>query len=129
MVTSVLGSDDREARCRVGSPARDCGLLDLANGTKAHVSGLSERRTEFDNMKAIFMGAVLAAALMVTPGAADAGCIKGAVAGGVAGHFAHHTVIGAVGGCIAGHYAAKKLRERRQPAQVPGPASGQAPAR
>jgi hypothetical protein len=110
------------------------GLVDhLAHGTKAHVSELTQRRTEFDNMKAIFIGPVLAAALMVAPGAADAGCVKGAVAGGVAGHFAHHTLLGAVGGCIAGHYAAKKLRQRavRQPApeQVPGPASGQAPAR
>lgn len=87
-------------------------------------------------MKTIFMGAVLASALMVAPGAADAaGCIKGALAGGIAGHFAHHTLMGAVGGCVAGHYAAKKLRERpvRQPApglrQVPGPTTGQAPAR
>jgi hypothetical protein len=81
-------------------------------------------------MKAIFMSAVLAGALMLTPGTADAGCVKGAVAGGVAGHFAHHTVLGALGGCIAGHYAAKKLRGRgvRQPEPGPGPAAGQAPA-
>jgi hypothetical protein len=118
--------DARSAHPRRGTAASS---TILAYGTKAHVSELSERRTEFDDMKAIFMGAVLAAALIVTPGAADAGCIKGAVAGGVAGHFAHHTVIGAIGGCIAGHYAAKKLRERRQSAQVPGPATGQAPAR
>jgi hypothetical protein len=66
-------------------------------------------------MKTIFMGAVLASALMLAPGAADAkGCIKGAVAGGVAGHFAHHTIMGALGGCVAGHYAAKALRERQE---------------
>jgi hypothetical protein len=88
-------------------------------------------------MKAIFTGPVVAAALMVAPGAANAGCLKGAVAGGIAGHFAHHTLLGAAGGCIAGHYAAKKMRQRpmRQPApggsdQVPGPATGgEAPAR
>jgi hypothetical protein len=84
-------------------------------------------------MKAIFMGAVLASALTLAPGAADAkGCIKGAVAGGVAGHFAHHTLMGAVTGCIAGHYGTKLLRERRarQQQQEPGQVSpGEAPVR
>jgi len=86
-------------------------------------------------MKAIFTGAVVAAALVVAPGAADASCLRGAVAGGIAGHFAHHTLLGAVGGCIAGHYAAKKLRHRAMrpaapgPDEVPGPAVGPAPAR
>jgi hypothetical protein len=83
-------------------------------------------------MKAIFMSAVMAGALIVAPGAADAGCVTGAVAGAAAGHIAHHTLLGAVGGCIAGHYTAKKLRQRRQlapgPRQVPGPAPGLAPA-
>jgi hypothetical protein len=88
---------------------------------------LTERRTEFDNMKAIFTGTVVAAALMVVPGAADASCLRGAVAGGVAGHFAHHTLLGAAGGCIAGHYAAKKLRQRAVRQATPG--SDQVPAR
>jgi hypothetical protein len=81
-------------------------------------------------MKAIFTGPVVAVALMVTPGAADASCLRGAVAGGIAGHFAHHTLLGAVGGCIAGHFAAKKMRQRavRQPAPLPGPATGDVPA-
>jgi outer membrane lipoprotein SlyB len=102
----------------------------LAYGTKAHVRGLTERRREFDNMKAIFTGTVVAAALMTAPGAADASCLRGAVAGGVAGHFAHHTLLGAVGGCIAGHYAAKKMRQRAMRQAAPGSVpTGGAPAR
>jgi hypothetical protein len=100
----------------------------LADGTKWHSGGLAQRRKEFDNMKAIFMAAVLASALTLAPGAADArGCIKGAVAGGVAGHFAHHTFMGAIGGCVAGHYASKALRERQERQQQLAPAAPAAP--
>ncbi len=47
-------------------------------------------------------------------GAANAGCLGGAVVGGVAGHFAgHHALLGAGAGCVAGHYLARRHHNRR----------------
>ena len=60
---------------------------------------------------------IVAAAVAVgslPAGAAQAGCLGGAVVGGVAGHYAgRHTLVGAAGGCVVGHHlAAQKKRER-----------------
>ena len=48
-------------------------------------------------------------------GAAEAGCLTGAVVGGVGGHYVgHHALLGAAAGCAVGHHMAvmKKRRER-----------------
>jgi hypothetical protein len=58
-----------------------------------------------------------------TAGAANAGCLTGAVVGGVGAHYAlhgKHTVAGAVVGCAVGHHMAvvkkRKLREEKREA-------------
>ena len=61
--------------------------------------------------------AIIASAVtlsMLGAGAAQAGCLGGAVVGGVAGHVAgRHGKLGMVGGCIVGHHmAVEKKRER-----------------
>jgi hypothetical protein len=68
------------------------------------------------DMKTIFAGLVLAAALSLGAGQADAkGCIKGAVIGGVAGHYAgHHGLVGAAAGCLIGRHEAKKHERATQ---------------
>ena len=63
------------------------------------------------------LSVILAAALAMgslSAGAAQAGCLGGAVVGGVAGHFAgRHGTVGALGGCAVGHHmAVQKKRER-----------------
>jgi hypothetical protein len=82
-------------------------------------------------MKAVLMCAMLASALMLASGAADAkGCIAGAIAGGVAAHMAGHSrLMGAVAGCVTAHYAHKAVRYRaeRQRAQEPRQVSRQTP--
>jgi uncharacterized protein YqgC (DUF456 family) len=67
-------------------------------------------------MKRTLMALSAAAVLASGAGAANAGCLGGAVVGGVGGHFVHHPVLGAVGGCIVGHHMAvvKKRRLRAE---------------
>ena len=67
-------------------------------------------------MKRAIVGLSMAAALVSTAGAANAGCLGGAVVGGVGGHFVHHPVLGAVGGCVVGHHMAV-VRKRQLRAQ------------
>ncbi len=60
----------------------------------------------------------VAAALVLASagaGAADAGCLTGAVVGGVGGHYVgNHPLLGAAAGCAVGHHLAvvKHRRER-----------------
>ena len=72
-------------------------------------------------MKTTALMATLAASLALG-GAAQAGCLGGAVVGGVGGHFAHHPVLGAVGGCVVGHHLAvvkkRRMRLARRTTQV-----------
>ena len=72
-------------------------------------------------MKRKIMGLAVAAVLASTAGAADAGCLGGAVVGGVGGHFVHHPVLGAVGGCVVGHHMAvvhkRQMRAQRMAAR------------
>ena len=59
-------------------------------------------------------GSAVAAALVLSctvAGAADAGCLTGAVVGGVGGHFVHHPLLGAAG-CAVGHHMAVMKRRR-----------------
>lgn len=64
------------------------------------------------------LGRLAAVSLLAsTAGAANAGCLGGAVVGGVAGHVAgHHTLLGAAAGCAVGHHMAvmKKRQLRAQ---------------
>ena len=63
--------------------------------------------------KRLMGGLAAAAVLASTAGAANAGCLGGAVVGGVAGHVAgHHTLLGAAAGCAVGHHMA--VMHRRQ---------------
>lgn len=68
-------------------------------------------------MKRTMMGLAAVAVLASSAGAADAGCLGGAVVGGVGGHFVHHPVLGAVGGCVVGHHMAvvhkRQMRAQR----------------
>ena len=63
-------------------------------------------------MKRTLMALSAAAILASGAGAADAGCLGGAVVGGVGGHFVHHPVLGAVGGCVVGHHMAVMKKRR-----------------
>jgi hypothetical protein len=62
---------------------------------------------------------VIAAALVTSvaflaPGAASAGCLKGAAVGAVGGHFLHHHgLIGAAAGCAIGHHHHKVKMAKR----------------
>ncbi len=61
--------------------------------------------------------AIIASAVALSvlgAGAAQAGCLGGAVVGGVAGHVAgRHATLGAIGGCVVGHHmAVVKKRDR-----------------
>ncbi len=64
-----------------------------------------------------FAALAVAMSMIGGAGAANAGCLGGAVVGGVAGHVAgHHTLLGAAAGCAVGHHMAvmKKRRLRQQ---------------
>jgi hypothetical protein len=68
-------------------------------------------------MKRTLGGLAAVSILASTAGAANAGCLGGAVVGGVAGHVAgHHGLLGAAAGCAVGHHMAvmKKRRLRAQ---------------
>jgi uncharacterized protein YcfJ len=82
-------------------------------------------------MKTTLMGAVLASALTLTSGAAEAkGCIKGAIAGGIAGHMTGHGGLkGAMVGCVTGYaiHKGQRYRAERQRAQETRQVSRQAP--
>jgi hypothetical protein len=75
------------------------------------------------DIKAIFAGAAVAAAVTMTAIPAQAkGCLKGALIGGVAGHYAgHHGVLGAAAGCVIGRHEAKK-HDRAMANPSPDPA-------
>ncbi len=68
---------------------------------------------------------LLAAAIVILPVAANAGCVTGAIVGGVVGHVAGgHGVLGAAGGCAIGHEHAKNekakaAQQANQPQQNP----------
>ena len=66
------------------------------------------------------LAAIPALALLMSPGAARAGCLTGAAVGGVAGHYAgHHAVLGAAAGCAIGHHqAVVKHRQERAAADA-----------
>ena len=63
-------------------------------------------------MKRTLMAVTAAAVLSGSVGAANAGCLGGAVVGGVGGHFVHHPVLGAIGGCAVGHHMAVMKKRR-----------------
>ena len=67
-------------------------------------------------MKKIALTAAALAVSCTLGGAAQAGCLGGAVVGGVGGHFVHHPVLGAVGGCIVGHHLAVVKKRQMRPA-------------
>ncbi len=46
-------------------------------------------------------------------GAADAGCVKGAIIGGLAGHLVGHGAIGAAAGCAYGVHEDHKTRREQ----------------
>ncbi len=68
-------------------------------------------------MKKISMiaAALVTSVAFLAPGAASAGCLKGAAVGGAGGHFlGHHALLGAAAGCAIGHHHHKvKLRHAR----------------
>jgi hypothetical protein len=73
-------------------------------------------------MKRMMGGLAAAAVLASGAGAANAGCLSGAVVGGVAGHVAgRHTLLGAAAGCAVGHHMAvmhkRQLRAQRMAAR------------
>lgn len=67
-------------------------------------------------MKTKLISLSLLISLASVTGAANAGCLKGALVGGAAGHFAHHhSLAGAAVGCAVGHHMSKKkAREQLQ---------------
>ncbi len=63
-------------------------------------------------IKSVVAGALMAATASV--GAANAGCLTGAVVGGVGGHYVgHHPFLGAAAGCAVGHHMAV-MKHRRE---------------